>query len=202
MNLENEDKVLIEAALFVAGEAGLTNSELSMLLDKDVKEVKIIMQDLAHYYRSNLNIAFEIRIYDNKYKMLTKPELNNKLLRLAKIKYKNPLTKNLMEILTVIAYNGPITKKEIEKIKPGFRKIKIDEEGNNNINNESTCDYALRRLRELELIEPIILSTVTGSPYAYKITGKFLDLFGLKSLKDLPGIKKDEKPDLSSVDVE
>ena len=98
-----------------------------------------------------------------------------------------------MEILTIIAYNGPITKKEIEKIKPGFRKIKVDEDGKTHINNESNCDYALRRLRELELIESIILNNSPGLPFAYKVTGKFLDLFGLKSLKDLPKLKVDFK---------
>lgn len=182
-------RILIEAGLFIAGEKGLNISELCTLLEVDKKEVKQIMQEIINFHNNNLNSAFEIVIFDNKYKMLTKPSLNEKLLRLAKFKYKNPLTKSLMEILTIIAYNGPITKKDIEKIKPGFKKIKIDEDGKNNINNESNSDYAIRRLRELDLIEPIILSSRIGSPFAYKVTGKFLDIFGLKSIKDLPKLR-------------
>lgn len=191
MNLTTEEKVLIEAGLYVAGEDGLSNSDLAKLLEIDKNDVKVLMDQIASYYNNNENYAFMIVIFDNKYKMLTKPTLNDKLMRLAKIKYKNPLTKSLMEILTIIAYNGPITKKELEKIKPGFRKIKVDEDGKSNINTEANCDYALRRLRELELIEPIVLNNVAGFPYAYKVTGKFLDVFGLKNLKDLPKLKKD-----------
>ena len=130
MNLTTEQKVLIEAGLYVAGEDGLSNSDLAKLLEIDKNDVKVLMDQIASYYNNNENYAFMIVIFDNKYKMLTKPTLNDKLMRLAKIKYKNPLTKSLMEILTIIAYNGPITKKELEKIKPGFRKIKVDEDGN------------------------------------------------------------------------
>ena len=193
MDMNIEQRVLIEAALYVAGEEGLNTSDLSTLLELDKKDIKPLMNEICNYYNNNQNSAFMIVIFDNKYKMLTKPALNQKLMKLAKIKYKNPLTKSLMEILIIIAYNGPITKKEIEKIKPGFRKIKVDEDGKTNINNESNCDYALRRLRELELIESIILNNSPGLPFAYKVTGKFLDLFGLKSLKDLPKLKVDFK---------
>lgn len=186
-------KTIIEAALFVSGESGLSVSELSTLIDiNDKRQIKAIMTEIMNYVNNNNNYAFEIVIFDNKYKMFTKPSLNEKLLKLAKFKYKNPLTKSLMEILTIIAYNGPITKKEIEKIKPGFKKIKVDEEGNNNFSEESNCDYSIRRLRELGLIEPLVLHTTPGFAYAYKVTGKFLDVFGLKSIKDLPKLKNYE----------
>lgn len=192
MLFTNEQKKIIEAALYVAGEAGLTSEDFCILLDINKELAKNIMDEIITTYQNDENSPFVVKILENKYKLLTKPELNATLMKLAKIRHKNPLTRSLMEVLTIIAYNAPITKKEIEKIKPGFKKIKFEAElsdSSSAVNIESSCDYALRRLRELELIEGIEMQEVSGKPLAYRTTKKFLDVFGLKNLKELPKVK-------------
>lgn len=193
MSITSEQKKIIEAALYVSGDNGLTLNDLYTLLEIDKHTIKQLMNELIDYYKANDDLAFNIMIFDDKYKLLTKPELNSSLMKLAKIKYKNPLSKSLMEILTIIAYNAPITKKEIEKLKPGFKKIKFDSIDLSELNLESNCEYAIKRLKELELIEGIPLEDVPGRPFAYKTTKKFLDVFGLKNIKDLPKLKNKEE---------
>lgn len=190
--MTTHQKQLIEAALYVAGNDGLNASDLALLLEVDKKQVKEIMLTLATYHNDNEESPFQISDFNNHYKMLTKPSLNSQLIKLAKIRYKNPLTKSLMIILTLIAYNGPITKKQLEQMKPGFNKIKVAENGQANLDEATSCDYAIARLRELELIEPVILDQ-PGKPYGYKITGKFLDVFGLKSIRDLPKLNENKE---------
>ena len=190
--MTTQQKKLIEAALYVAGNDGLSTSELALLLDVDKKQVKEIMLALAAYHNNNEESPFQISDFNNHFKMLTKPDLNSQLIKLAKIRYKNPLTKSLMIILTLIAYNGPITKKQLEKMKPGFNKIKVAENGAVDLDEATSCDYAINRLRELELIESVILDE-PGKPYGYKITGKFLDVFGLKSIHDLPKLNENKE---------
>jgi len=73
-----------------------------------------------------------------------------------------------LETLAVIAYRQPVTRAELESIRG------------------VSCDGALGRLLEQELIVVTGRADLPGRPLQYATTAKFLDWVGLKSVDELP----------------
>ena len=73
-----------------------------------------------------------------------------------------------MESLSVVAYRQPIIRAEIEAIR-GVH-----------------CGEILRQLMERDLVRIVGKSNDLGRPFLYGTTKRFLQLFGLKSLEELP----------------
>lgn len=77
-----------------------------------------------------------------------------------------------VETLAIIAYRQPITRSEIE----GVRGVAVD--------------HVIRMLMEMQLIKIVGRSELPGRPMLYGTTALFLEHFGLKDLKELPGIEE------------
>jgi segregation and condensation protein B len=84
----------------------------------------------------------------------------------------NRLSRPALETLAVIAYRQPCTRAEIEAV----RGVAVDQ--------------ILRNLIDLQLIRITGRSELPGRPWQFGTTQKFLEYFGLKSVKDLPGIEE------------
>lgn len=80
------------------------------------------------------------------------------------------LSRPALETLAIIAYRQPIARAEIE----GVRGV--------------TVDHVLRMLMEMQLIKIVGRSELPGRPMLYGTTQVFLEHFGLKSVKELPGV--------------
>ena len=78
----------------------------------------------------------------------------------------------VLETLAIIAYRQPVTRAEIE----GVRGVAVD--------------HILRLLMELQLVKIAGRSELPGKPLLYGTTSAFLEHFGLKEIKDLPGIQE------------
>ena len=102
------------------------------------------------------------------FQFLTKPAYQASISILLKQQSKRRLSNSAMETLAIIAYKQPVTKTEIEQIR--------------GVN----CDYAVNKLLEKELIEIKGKSDSIGRPMLYGTNLKFMDYFGINSLKDLP----------------
>ena len=76
-----------------------------------------------------------------------------------------------METLSIIAYRQPITKSEMEHIRG------------------VSCDYAIQKLLEKDLISISGKSDGPGRPVLYSTSQSFMDYFGIRSVKDLPQLK-------------
>jgi segregation and condensation protein B len=57
------------------------------------------------------------------------------------------------------------------------------------------CGEMLNRLREMNLVKIVGRADDVGRPMLYGTTKKFLDVFGLADLKDLPSIEELKPPD-------
>ncbi|XIF19755.1 MAG: SMC-Scp complex subunit ScpB [Acetilactobacillus jinshanensis] len=104
--------------------------------------------------------------------MLTKRGLNNDIQRYLKNTHTSILTSAALETLTIIAYNQPVTRIEVDNVR--------------GVNSSVTIKKLLRQ----RLIKKAGRKKVLGNPIMYKTTDAFLNLFGLKNLKQLPKIKK------------
>jgi segregation and condensation protein B len=82
------------------------------------------------------------------------------------------LSRPALETLAIIAYRQPISRAEME----GVRGV--------------TVDHVLRMLMEMQLIKIVGRSELPGRPMLYGTTQLFLEHFGLKDIKQLPGIEE------------
>ena len=83
------------------------------------------------------------------------------------------LTRTETFVLTAIAYLQPVTRGEISKL--AGREISRD---------------VIAALKRCGLIDGAIRAPQPGAPFAYVTTRKFLEAFGLGSLRDLPDLER------------
>jgi segregation and condensation protein B len=84
------------------------------------------------------------------------------------------LSKAALETLAIIAYKQPVIRSDVEHIRG------VD------------CGGVLRALLERQLIRVLGRKEIPGRPLIYATTKKFLEVFDLKDLKDLPSPKEIE----------
>ncbi len=82
------------------------------------------------------------------------------------------LSRPAIETLAIIAYRQPLSRAEIE----GVRGVAVD--------------HVIRMLMEMQLIRIVGRSELPGRPMLYGTTSLFLEHFGMKDVKDLPGIQE------------
>ena len=113
-----------------------------------------------------------LRQTGNAYQLVTKPAFYTMLTALGR-KKEVKLTNAAMETLAIVAFKQPVTRAEMEAI----RGVKVDSVLNN------LLDYGL--------IMEAGRKKALGNPILYGTTDKFLNVFGLASLKDLPSINEE-----------
>ena len=171
----------IEALIFTT-EHPVTVGEIKFCLDATF-ETEFSTEDIANSvaelvlrYKEG-NFAFEIIEVAEGLQFMTKPEYHNVVGTYLKQTTKKRLSQAALETLSIIAYKQPISKSELESIRG------------------VSCDYSIQKLLEKELVEIAGRSDAPGRPLLYKTSGKFMDYFGLKSLRDLPKTKDFKDPD-------
>lgn len=161
---------IIEGLLYVQGDLGLTINQIEDILEIPEEEAKRLALNLKNYYEEN-NRGLRINYLGNTIKLTTKEEHQKYYQKLLESPSSNNLSESALEVLAIIAYNEPITRGDLEKLR----------------GVDST--YVLRRLLAKGLIKECGKSDLPGRPILYKTTDDFLDYFGLASIKDLPNIE-------------
>lgn len=123
------------------------------------------------------NCAFRIEEIAGGYQMMTLPAYNPWLRKLLRVRTDNKLTQAALETLAIVAYKQPLIRADIEAIR-GVASGEV-----------------LRNLMYKGLVKIVGRAEVLGRPMLYGTTRRFLDVFGLKSLKDLPNVEELKKPD-------
>ena len=161
-------QAVIEAILFAMGES-VEISRLAEVIEEDKKITKQILNEMAEQYQEENRGISRIWLEDS-VQLCSKGELYEYLIKIAKAPRKVVLTDSLMETLSIIAYKQPITRLEIEKIRG------------------VSCDHAVNRLLEFELITELGRKDAPGRPLLFGTTEQFLRSFGVKSLEELPEV--------------
>ena len=157
----------LEALLFAAGEP-LGVPQLAELLGMTKPQTWELLGLLQDEYKTERR-GLELREVAEGWQLCTKACHHEAILQLANTQ-ELKLTNASMETLAIIAYRQPVTRAEMEAI----RGVKVDGVVNN--------------LLEWELIAEAGRKETVGRPILYKTTKKFLEVFGLKTLKDLPAM--------------
>ncbi len=163
MNLE----AILEALLFVSSEPLKINRLKRLFPESSLKEIRLALNNLKQRYAKECH-GIELVEVAGGFRFQTKAQMRSYVISL---KQRPPLrlARATLETLAIIAYKQPITKREIEQIKG------VD------------VSSSLKTLLKLRLIKPS--GRKEGSrAMLYKTTYYFLEVFGLKSLEDLPNI--------------
>lgn len=173
-------KGIIEGLLFISGDEGLTLDELKNILEIDINKLKILIKELYLDYQSN-DRGIKLELLGNHFKLTTKQEHKEYYKKLIKNEENNKLSQAALETLSIIAYNEPISRLEIDEVR-GVSSI-----------------YVIRKLILKGLVEEKGKADIPGRPTLYGVTSNFLDHFGLGSTKELPKINnnKEENNDIN-----
>ena len=131
------------------------------------KDVSFCIDALVEKYASD-DFAFHLIAISGGYKFVTKVNYHSLVVSHLKNEAKKRLTKAAIETLSIIAYKQPVSRTDIESIR--------------GVN----CEYSLHKLLEKDLVEISGRDPGPGRPLNYKTTDRFMDYFGIESLKDLP----------------
>lgn len=165
---------VIEAVLFASDEP-LSEDRLADIVGVTPKQIKENVKILNEKYQQNNN-AFRIEQIAGGYQMQTLPAYSLWLKKLIRVRSDNKLTPATLETLAIIAYKQPIIRADIESI----RGVAVGD--------------IVRNLMDKGLVKITGRAEILGRPMLYGTTKKFLEVFGLNSLKDLPKIEEFKKP--------
>lgn len=157
---------IIEALIFSSTGSLPVKDILKVLPELSSDEIGQLVDELNGMYENSAR-SFRIERASAGYIFVTLPEYAPYLRHLL-----NPvrLTNAAIEVLAAIAYKGPCSKQTID----GIRGV------------DSTS--SLKQLLKHQLID-----VKSGKPMMYYTTEKFLEVFGLTSLSDLPDIGQFEE---------
>ena len=163
-----------EAVLFASDEP-LSVERLADIVGTGVKQIRRHIKNLNDKYQANNN-AFRIEQIAGGYQMLTLSPYNHWLKKLLRVRSDSKLSPAALETLAIIAYKQPVIRADIEAI----RGVAVGE--------------ITRGLMYKGLVKIVGRAEVLGRPMLYGTTKKFLEVFGLNSLKDLPKIEELKQP--------
>src|SRR5262245_35113630 len=165
----------VEAALFAADEP-LTPMKLAYAAElAGAAEAKRLVQRLKDHYNADAS-AFQIEDIAGGWQLRSRPQFHPWLVRLRRTNPDPKLSGAALETLAIVAYRQPITRADVEAI----RGVQVSE--------------LMRMLMERGLIRIAGRDDSLGRPVLYGTTKKFLQMFGLNSLKDLPEVEQLRPP--------
>lgn len=158
----------IEAILYAAGHP-VEYSKLSEVLGLSVRDVKNMIEAMSAEYNSEKSKrGIMLLMYPETCQFATKEEFLPYIREALGIKRGGNLSASTMEALAVVAYNQPVTRSYVDAVRG------VD------------SSYAMTSLIDKGLIESLSRLDAPGRPMLYTTTDKFLRVFGLRSLEDLP----------------
>lgn len=161
---------IIEAILF-ASDTPLPGSKIAQIVGAgDAREVRRLIDTLNQRY-DEAQHAFRIEEIAGGFQLLTRSDYNPWLAKLHTQRADSKLSPAALETLAIVAYKQPIIRADIEAI----RGVAVGE--------------VINRLREMNLVKIVGRAEEIGRPMLYGTTKRFLEVFGLANLDDLPQIE-------------
>lgn len=168
-------KSIIESLLFISGES-MKVSKIAKLSEAFKEDVENALMMLTADYAGSKR-GFLILRKEDEVQLATSPDNALYVDKIVKSDLQEALSGASLEVLSIIAYRGPISRTEIEAIR--------------GVN----CTYTLRNLLMRGLVERID-NPKDLRGYVYKISFEFLKKLGIDDVKKLPdfeNLSKDER---------
>ncbi len=162
----NRDTMILEAILFASNSPILEEDLKDKMVNK--KDFKKEIEELKEFYKER---GINLIKTGNKWSFRTSDIIKNDLTIYKTQKRK--LSRAAIETLSIIAYQQPITRSEIENI----RGVQM---------GRGSIDH----LMEIGWIKPSGRKNIPGKPALWVTTDLFMEHFGIENISDLPN--KDE----------
>ncbi|MBA2566170.1 MAG: SMC-Scp complex subunit ScpB [Gemmatimonadetes bacterium] len=160
-------KAIVEALLFASDEPLPLHRLAAVLEESSPDELLSAIRELNAGYAA-AGAALEAREIGGGWQLLTRPELDPWIVRLAARPPRARLSQPALETLAIVAYKQPVNRIELEEIRG------VNVEG------------VLRTLIERDLVTVVGRDEGLGRPLLYGTTPAFLAYFGLTGINDLP----------------
>jgi len=158
----------IEAILYAAGYP-VKYEKIAEVLGLDVRNTKTLIKHMSEEYNSeNSKHGISLLMFDETCQFCTKENYAPYIREALGIRRGGNLSASSMEVLAIVAYNQPVTRSFIDQVRG------VD------------SSYAVNSLIDKALIEACGRLDAPGRPMLYATTEKFLRVFGLRSLSELP----------------
>lgn len=156
----------LEAVLFAAGEP-METDRLAEALGVTAEEITAAAGALMTALEES-GSGLQLLTLGESWQITTRADFAEPIRAALEVKRNTPLSNAAMEALTIIAYNQPVTKGFVERVR--------------GVDSGSVVNTLVERglLEEAGRIE------VPGRPVTYRTTAHFLRTFGMQSLADLP----------------
>ena len=171
----------IEAILYAAGYP-VKYSKLAEVLGLDEKNTKSIVEHMSEEYNgAKSKKGINLLMFEETCQFCTKEQYAPYIREALGLKRGGNLSASSMEVLAVVAYNQPVTRSFVDQVRG------VD------------SSYAVNSLIDKNLIEACGRLDAPGRPMLYMTTEKFLRVFGINSLSELPATEimltpKEETP--------
>lgn len=158
----------IEAILFAAGYP-MRYDKIAEVLSLSVKDVKTMVRQMSEQYSTeDTHHGIQLLMYPTACQLTTKEQYAPYIREALGIRRGGNLSASSMEVLAVVAYNQPVTRSFVDLVRG------VD------------SSYAVNSLLDKGLIEAAGRLDAPGRPMLYVTTDKFLRVFGINSLDELP----------------
>ena len=158
----------IEAILFAAGYP-MRYDKLGEVLGLSTKDIKTMVREMSeHFAAEDTHHGIQLLMYPTTCQLTTKEQYAPYIREALGIRRGGNLSASSMEVLAVVAYNQPVTRSFVDLVRG------VD------------SSYAVNSLLDKGLIEAAGRLDAPGRPMLYVTTDKFLRVFGINSLDELP----------------
>src|SRR5438477_370642 len=159
---------VVEALLF-ASDTPLEAERIRDVLDlESAQAARELVEEVRARYQERGLMLVEV---GGGYRLVTRPELAPWLVKLARARTKQRLSRPALETLAIVAYKQSVSRPEVDAIR--------------GVNS----DAVLENLLERRLIRITGRKDAPGRPYLFETTREFLVAFGLRDLGELPRVE-------------
>ena len=162
----------IEAVLFLAS-SPVSEAELRGVFEVSGAELARAIEELEEHLKSGHGLV--LKAMAGGWVLGTNPHFAEVLSRFRDTAQRGRvrLSRAAVETAAIIAYNQPVTRSEVEELRGGFRSERV-----------------IETLLGHELIRIAGRKKASGSPLLYRTTPRFLEVFGLEAIADLPSLEE------------
>ena len=167
---DTQIEAMLQAMLFASGES-VPVKRLSEVLEISETKTYTLLEAMKNKYDSDPTLGIRLVQLEDSYQLSTKREYYECVRNLTERKRKASLTNAGLEVLSIVAYNQPITRSSIEFIR--------------GVNS----DGPLNNLLAAGLIEEVGRLDAPGRPILFGTGEEFLRCFNLSSISELPDVE-------------
>ncbi len=155
---------IIESVVFLSG-TPVAIKDIAEKLEVTEGMIKDAVEKLQQKY--NKESGLQLMTFNKKLQFSTNPEYAEEVSGVLNPIKEKELSRSLLEVAAIIAYKQPVTRIDLEDIR-----------GNS--------EYAIQKLLELKMIEPVGRKDAVGRPVLFGTTDEFLKRFEIPDLDALP----------------